>query len=176
LGVGFSLCFFHCEFGTESLLLCSAPFLLVGSVYHPPLPLCVFDYSLLFVFQFCRTVWCWMLLSGSGDHLCDPLPSLLWAMACHPPALSLCCLSCVYLLRVCSLPLLLWCMFSIPPTPLSCLCLITVHSLFFSFVRGIRLPRGCVGLCSHVVCDAPTWCVVLLCSFCQLMHRQVWSH
>jgi hypothetical protein len=55
---------------------------------------------LLFVFQFCGAVQFWMLLSGSGDQLCHPLTALLWAVAFHPPALSFCCLSCVYLLRV----------------------------------------------------------------------------
>jgi hypothetical protein len=30
-----------------------------------------------------------MLFSGSGDHLCDPVPALLWAVACLLPSLSL---------------------------------------------------------------------------------------
>jgi hypothetical protein len=54
----------------------------------------------------------------------------------------------------------LQCRFSVPPHPLHCLCLITVHCLFFSFVGGISLLSGCAGLCSqgwiresHVV-----WC------------------
>jgi hypothetical protein len=45
--------------------------------------------GLLFVFQFCGAVHFWMLLSGSGDELCDPLPALLWGVAYGPPALSL---------------------------------------------------------------------------------------
>jgi hypothetical protein len=45
--------------------------------------------SLLFVFQFCRAVWNWVVLTGSGDELCDLLPALLQGVAYHPPALSL---------------------------------------------------------------------------------------
>jgi hypothetical protein len=52
------------------------------------------------VFQFCREVWFLMLLSGSGDQLCNPLPALLCGVAYHWPALSLPCLSCVCLWRV----------------------------------------------------------------------------
>jgi hypothetical protein len=58
------------------------------------------DYSLLIVFQFCEAVQFWMLLSGSGDQLCVPLSALLWGVAYHLLAFSLCCLSCVYLLVV----------------------------------------------------------------------------
>jgi hypothetical protein len=58
----------------------------------------MFYFSLLFVFQFCRAVQFWMLLTGSGDEFCDPLPSLLRGVAYCPPALSLHCLSCVCLL------------------------------------------------------------------------------
>jgi hypothetical protein len=71
------------------------------SLRHVQCPtLSVFNYSSLFVFQFCRAVPFWMVLSGSGDPLCDPLPALLWGVSYCLPALSLHCLSCVYLLRV----------------------------------------------------------------------------
>jgi hypothetical protein len=29
-----------------------------------------------------------MLLSGLGNHLCNPLPALIWEVACHLPSLS----------------------------------------------------------------------------------------
>jgi hypothetical protein len=45
-------------------------------------------------------IWFWMLLSGSGDELCDPIPFLLQGMAYCLPTLSLHCLSCVCLLIV----------------------------------------------------------------------------
>jgi hypothetical protein len=60
----------------------------------------MFDYSLLFVFQFCGTLWFWMLLSGSGDQLCDLLPALLWGVAYCLPTVSLYCCFCVYLLSL----------------------------------------------------------------------------
>jgi hypothetical protein len=49
----------------------------------------VFYDGSLFVFQFCRTVWLWVLLTGSGDDLCDLLPALLQGVAYRPPALLL---------------------------------------------------------------------------------------
>jgi hypothetical protein len=45
--------------------------------------------DLLFVFQFCGAVKFWMLLTGSGNELCDPLPALLQGVAYHAPALGL---------------------------------------------------------------------------------------
>jgi hypothetical protein len=42
----------------------------------------------------------WVLLSGSGDQFCGPLPFLLWGVAYHLLALSLHCLYCVCLLIV----------------------------------------------------------------------------
>jgi hypothetical protein len=52
-----------------------------GSACYPSPLLSPLDYSSLFVFQFCRAVQFWMLLSCSGDHLCDPLLALLLGMA-----------------------------------------------------------------------------------------------
>jgi hypothetical protein len=54
-----------------------------------PLPLYMCYEGLLFVFQLCGAVRFWMLLTGSGDELCDPLPALLWGVACRPPTLHL---------------------------------------------------------------------------------------
>jgi hypothetical protein len=45
--------------------------------------------GLLFVFQFCRAVWLWVWLTGSGDELLDLLPALLQGVAYPPPAVSL---------------------------------------------------------------------------------------
>jgi hypothetical protein len=58
-----------------------SPFFGAGSVFHqPPLLLMCYD-TLLFDFQVCRAVHFWVLLTGSGDDLCDPLPALLWGMS-----------------------------------------------------------------------------------------------
>jgi hypothetical protein len=45
--------------------------------------------DLLLVFQFCRAVWFWVLLTGSGGELCDPLPALLQGVAYYLPALGI---------------------------------------------------------------------------------------
>jgi hypothetical protein len=50
-----------------------------GSVTTPLLSVC-YD-GLLFIFQFCRAVWLWVLLTGSEDELCDLLPALFWGVA-----------------------------------------------------------------------------------------------
>jgi hypothetical protein len=38
---------------------------------------------LLIVFQFCRAIWLWVLLTGSGDEFFGPLPALFQAVAYH---------------------------------------------------------------------------------------------
>jgi hypothetical protein len=71
-------------FHTGSLFLCPTPFLCSIS------PLCCQCVECsLFVFQFCRAVWLWVLLTGSGDELCDLLPALLWGVAYRQPTLHL---------------------------------------------------------------------------------------
>jgi hypothetical protein len=45
--------------------------------------------GLMTVFQFCNVIWLWMLLTGSGDELCEPLSVLFQAPAYHPPTVSL---------------------------------------------------------------------------------------
>jgi hypothetical protein len=61
----------------------------LGSVFHQPPLLSICYDGLLFVFQFCRVIWLWVLFTGSGDELCDPLPALLQEVAFHQPALCL---------------------------------------------------------------------------------------
>jgi hypothetical protein len=78
------------------------PFTGSGSVFHQPLLLSVCYESSLFVFQFYGEIWLWVLLTGSGDELCDTLPALLQGVAYPPPAFSLHCLSSVCLLIVCT--------------------------------------------------------------------------
>jgi hypothetical protein len=65
------------------------PFSGAVSVFHQPPLVSVFYDGSLFVFQFCRAVRFWVLLTISGDDPCDPLPALLWGVAYHPPAVSL---------------------------------------------------------------------------------------
>jgi hypothetical protein len=83
--------FLLCLFTWISILgvcLCPTPFLWGRfSVYQSHLLSMCYD-SLLFVFQFCEPVQFWMLLTGSGDDLCDPLPALLSRVAYHTSALS----------------------------------------------------------------------------------------
>jgi hypothetical protein len=142
-GVGFLLCLF-----TGSLFLCLAPFLW-DKVSDPSasslLSVCC-DF-LLFVFQFCRAAWLWVLLSGSGDGFCGPIPALLKAVAYHvptidPPAFPTICLL-ILCMEISFLPLL--------PSPVcfqhlapSAMCYFSVHCLLFIFffARGSVCQGG----------------------------------
>jgi hypothetical protein len=55
------------DFHAGGLFLCPAPFLwgMVSGLSSPLLSVCC--HGSLFVFQFCRVFWLWMLLIGSGD-------------------------------------------------------------------------------------------------------------
>jgi hypothetical protein len=57
----------------------------LGRFSVPPAPSAVLD---RLQFTACFSIlwgsWFWMLLSGSGDQLCDPLPALLWVVAYCP--------------------------------------------------------------------------------------------
>jgi hypothetical protein len=44
--------------------------------------------GLLIIFQFCSVILLWMLLTGSGDELCGPLPALFQAVAYLQPAVG----------------------------------------------------------------------------------------
>jgi hypothetical protein len=56
-------------------------------------PLCCQCYeSSLLVVLFCEAVWLWVLLTGSGDDLCDLLPALLHGLAPLPSCLFSFCL------------------------------------------------------------------------------------
>jgi hypothetical protein len=84
-GVGFLLCLF-----TLCLFLCLAPFSVATSVIHQLAPCCQCVVMVLCLFfQFCRAVWLWMLLTGSGDELCGLLPALCQAVAYHPSIVGL---------------------------------------------------------------------------------------
>jgi hypothetical protein len=110
----------------------------------------VFYYSLLFVFQFCKAVWFWRLLSGSGDDLCDLLPSLLWGVAIAYP-LSVFTAFPLFTdslaLRLAPRPPPFSVVLSVFHSP-SLLSALDYSSLLFSSVGGISLPRGCAGLFS----------------------------
>jgi hypothetical protein len=76
---------------TGGLFFCFAPFLWgkvsdlsVGTL----LSVCCDGDGLLFVFQFCRAVWFWILPTGSGDELCGLLPSVFQAAAYHQSTVS----------------------------------------------------------------------------------------
>jgi hypothetical protein len=86
-GGGLLLCLFTGISKLGVYFFAPPPFSGAGSVFHLLPSLSMLDYNMLFVFQFCRAVWFWMLLFGSGDHLCDPLPALLRGMAYCLPAL-----------------------------------------------------------------------------------------
>jgi hypothetical protein len=76
-GDGFSLCSFTRISALGVYFFASPPFSGPGSVFHQPPLLSVCYDILLFVFQFCRAVMIHMLLTVSGDELCDQLPTLL---------------------------------------------------------------------------------------------------
>jgi hypothetical protein len=42
----------------------------------------------LFVFQFCRAIWLWVLLTSSGDELLGLIPALFQAVAYHMSAIG----------------------------------------------------------------------------------------
>jgi hypothetical protein len=106
------------------------------------------QFAVCFFFHFCRAVHFWMLLCGPGDHLCDPLPALLQGVVYHPPALSPCCLSCLFftenlVLSLTPCPPLFSSAGSEchPPPLLSVLYYSSLHIFQFCW-RGIRLHRG----------------------------------
>jgi hypothetical protein len=69
-GSGLSLCLFTESSVLEVYFFSLPTFSRAGSVFHPPPLLSVFYYSSLSIFQFCRTIRFWMLLSGSRNQLC----------------------------------------------------------------------------------------------------------
>jgi hypothetical protein len=75
-GGGLLLCLFSESSVVGVYFFAPPPFSGTGFSVPPPPPLSVLHYSSLFVFQFCGTVQFWVLLSGSGYQLCDPLPAL----------------------------------------------------------------------------------------------------
>jgi hypothetical protein len=77
----------------------SHPFSGADSACHLPPLLSVLDYNSV-CFSVLWAVWFWMLLSGSGEQLCDALPVLICGMTYCPPTLSLHYLSCVFLLSI----------------------------------------------------------------------------
>jgi hypothetical protein len=142
----------------------------------------MFDYSSVFVFQFWRAFWFWML-SGSGVQLCDPLTALLCCSGLLP--------------HPCSQPLLLFFylftensalrvyLLASPPFPRadSAFHLPRPQSLFdYSSLFVVQFCWGgsvCPGAVLVYVTGggqgSPAQCVVLTCSFCQLTSRQVGS-
>jgi hypothetical protein len=76
LGGGLSLYLFIESLVLRVYFFVLLPFFRAGLAFYTTL-CCLFYYNLLFIFQFCRAVWFWMLLSGSEDDVCDLLPSLL---------------------------------------------------------------------------------------------------
>jgi hypothetical protein len=64
------------------------PFSGAGSLF-PSAPSAVCVLWQFIVFQFCRVVRFWVLLTGSRNDSCDPLPALLWRVAYHQPAIDL---------------------------------------------------------------------------------------
>jgi hypothetical protein len=71
------------DFHTEGLFLCPILFLWGRfNVSSSPSTIICYD-SLLFVFQFYRAFWLWVLLTGLGDDVCDLLSALLQEGAYH---------------------------------------------------------------------------------------------
>jgi hypothetical protein len=159
-GGGYSLYFF-----TGGLFLCLSPFLWgkVSDLSASPLLSACCD-ALLFIFQFCRAISLWVLLTGSlWTTTCLTSGSGLLPTCCWPF-----CLSSICFLKVCvEISSLL-----LPPSPVcfQCSCpplLCTsfqflVYSVFFFFLWGcgVSLPRGLCWFIPRVavgiLCDA--WC------------------
>jgi hypothetical protein len=66
---------------TRDLFLCFTLLLFV----KVSLPCCWHDVMVCCLFSILQNIWLWVLLTGSGDGLCGPLPALLQAVAYHPP-------------------------------------------------------------------------------------------
>jgi hypothetical protein len=72
-GGGFSPCLFTGISTLGVYFFALPPFSGAGSVFcQAPLLSVCYDGS-LFVFQFCGEVWLWVLFTGPGNELCDPL-------------------------------------------------------------------------------------------------------
>jgi hypothetical protein len=177
-GVVFSLCLI-----TGGLFLCLTPFLWVNvsdPSAGPLLSMCCDD--LLFVLQFCRAVWLWMLLTGSGEEFYGPLHTLFQAAAYHPPTVGTPAIPAICLLKVwveirSSPSSLLQCAFRVP-TP-SAVCWFSVHCLIFSFFFKF-FYRGSV--CSGGYACYPRdgwgntmWFLALICLLCWMFPKQVWT-
>jgi hypothetical protein len=89
----------------------------------------------------------------------------------HPPALSLCCFSCIHSLRV-------W-LLAPPPfsragsvfhpnSTVSVRLQFAVYAFqLYCWWGAFSLPRSCTGLCSRVLGGQVTQCMLLTCSFCR---------
>jgi hypothetical protein len=85
---GFLLCFFT-GISTLGVYSLPGPFLWGRyTVLSAPSSFSVLQQFALY-FLFCGAVWLWVLLTASGDELCDLLPALLWGVTYHLPALCL---------------------------------------------------------------------------------------
>jgi hypothetical protein len=78
----FTVCVYW-DFCTGDFSLSLPPFSGADSVFHQPPQLSVCCDGLLFVFQY------WVLLTGSGDELCDLLPALARVVTYCLPTLHL---------------------------------------------------------------------------------------
>jgi hypothetical protein len=142
--------------------------------------------SLLISFQFCSVIWLWMLLTGSGDELCGPLPALFQVVAYHQPAVGPSVFPAFIYWKLLwrsapCFPRLLQCAYS-NSAPLLCVSFqfLVYCSVFFFFAgRGISLPRIYAGL-SQGCLGKSTWCLVLTCWSAECLPSRfgagVWQH
>jgi hypothetical protein len=123
-----------------------------------------------------------MLLTGSGDEFCGPLPALFQAVAYHLPGVSPSAFPAICLLKVCLeisslfLPLL-QCAYSTPP-PLLC---VSFSSLFF-FVLFCFVCRAGRSVCTGLYAGLSQGWLVKCCMMlgahllvCWMSPKQVWS-
>jgi hypothetical protein len=133
---------------------------------------------LVFVFKFCRAFWLWMLLTGSGDELCGPLPALSQVVAYQwpavgPPAfLAFVYWKFTWRLAPSPFPLLL-CAFNFQP---SLLCA-SFNLLFIQFFvcGGGQPTQGAILVYPRGGWRNTTWCLVLTCLVCRISPKQVWN-
>jgi hypothetical protein len=163
---------------TGGLFLCLTPFPW-GQVSDPSAG-CLLSAccdGLLFVFQFFRAIWLWLLLTGLRDELCGMLPALLQAVAYPQTAVSLPAFPAICLLivpvEISSLPFspsLVHFQHFWPPHLCASFQFIVYCSIFFCRVGG-QSAQGAM-----LVYPRHDWgYLVLSCLAYQMSPKQVWS-
>jgi hypothetical protein len=140
----------------------------------PPCCQCVVMVHCLFC-NFSEPVWLWVLLTGSGDYFCGPLPTLLQAVTYPPPAVGLSAFPVICLLivqtEIGSVPPSLSSVLSefLPPLLCARFQFVVYCSIFLSFFFwGGQSPQGDMLVFPRGGRKNITWCLVLTCLVYQM--------